>query len=196
MTTRRRLPADERRRQLVAIGLSKLKDLPIQDLSMDEVAEAAGISRGLLFHYFPTKTDFYLTCIGAAARRMLRNTAPDDSSSSIDQVDEMVRRTLEQIDRRRNFYLRLVREAPSESPFLESVREVNTDRVMTILGLDARLRPTVRGWWAYVEDLALTWSGDSPATGRPGPDAQSRHCQRVLQALLEVEPAVEALADE
>ena len=75
---RRRLSADDRRRQLVGIGLAKIVETPIQDLSLDEVAAEAGISRGLLFHYFPTKTDFYLACISAAGRRMLRTTAPDE----------------------------------------------------------------------------------------------------------------------
>ena len=76
---RRRLSADDRRRQLVGIGLAKIVETPIQDLSLDDVAAEAGISRGLLFHYFPTKTDFYLACIAAAGRRMLRTTAPDDA---------------------------------------------------------------------------------------------------------------------
>ena len=71
---RRRLSADERRRQLVGIGLAMIVETPIQDLSMDDIATEAGISRGLLFHYFPTKTDFYLACIAAAGRRILRTT--------------------------------------------------------------------------------------------------------------------------
>ena len=66
---RRRLSAPERRRQLVAIGLAKIVEKPIQDLPMDDIAAEAGISRGLLFHYFPTKTDFYLACIAPARRR-------------------------------------------------------------------------------------------------------------------------------
>ena len=64
---RTRLTRDDRRRQLLGIGLAKLVDKPIQDLSVDEVAAEAGISRGLLFHYFPTKRDFYRECIAAAA---------------------------------------------------------------------------------------------------------------------------------
>src|SRR6187549_1117002 len=87
---RRRLSADERRRQLVAIGLAKIVETPIQDLSMDDIATEAGISRGLLFHYFPTKTDFYLACIAAAGRRILRNTAPDESDPGPAQVRTMV----------------------------------------------------------------------------------------------------------
>src|SRR6266545_3389973 len=59
-TTRRRLSADDRRRQLVGIGLQMLTTQPIHQLSIDAVAEQAGISRGLLFHYFPTKRDTFV----------------------------------------------------------------------------------------------------------------------------------------
>ena len=83
---RRRLSAQDRRRQLLGIGLSKIVETPIQDLSMDEVAAEAGISRSLLFHYFPTKTDFYLACIAAAGRRMLRNITPPDDVRGLDRV--------------------------------------------------------------------------------------------------------------
>ena len=102
-TVRRRLSAEDRRRQLVGIGLAKIVDTPIQDLSMDEVATEAGISRGLLFHYFPTKTDFYLACIAAAGRRILRNTAPAEGDEGPVQVRTMVTAMIEQIDRRREF---------------------------------------------------------------------------------------------
>src|SRR6187200_3124693 len=105
---RRRLSADDRRRQLVGIGLAKIVESPIQDLSLDEVAAEAGISRGLLFHYFPTKTDFYLACISAAGRRMLRTTAPDEELPGEEQVEMVTRLMVEQIERRRDFYLALV----------------------------------------------------------------------------------------
>ena len=48
--SRTRLTQDERRRQLLGIGLRMLVEKPIQDLSLDAVAAVAGISRGLLFH--------------------------------------------------------------------------------------------------------------------------------------------------
>ena len=75
--TRSRLSPEDRRRQLLGIGLRMLVDKPIQDLSLDAVAGEAGISRSLLFHYFPTKTDYYDAVIGAAVRRVLRNIAPE-----------------------------------------------------------------------------------------------------------------------
>ena len=150
---RRRLSADERRRQLVAIGLAKIVETPIQDLSMDDIATEAGISRGLLFHYFPTKTDFYLACIAAAGRRMLRTTAPDEGATGEEQVETVTRLMIEQIERRRGFYLALVHghgvSDPRVSEVMDSVREGSTDRVVTALAVPARQRDVVRAWWAY-----------------------------------------------
>jgi AcrR family transcriptional regulator len=185
--TRRRLSADDRRRQLVGIGLSRIIDTPIQDLSLDQVAAEAGISRGLLFHYFPTKTDFYLACIAAAGRRILRNTAPDESAAGPAQVRSMLVAMIEQIDRRRSFYLTLVHGSgvadPRVSEVYDSVRSVSTDRVMAALGLALARLPIVHAWWAYVEDRALSWSADPAEVRTESLDELVAHCERVLGAL-------------
>ena len=61
-----RLTPDERRRQLLGIGLRMFVDKPVQEVSIDAVAAEAGISRGLLFHYFPTKTAYHQAVVAAA----------------------------------------------------------------------------------------------------------------------------------
>ena len=187
---RRRLSASDRRRQLVGIGLAKIVETPIQDLSLDDVAAEAGISRGLLFHYFPTKTDFYLACIAAAGRRMLRTTAPDDGLSSEEQVETVTRLMVEQIERRRDFYLALVHghgvADPRVSEVMDSVRAGSTDRVVSALGVPERQRDVVRAWWAYTEDRALTWSA-VPTGERPVPVSELvEECVAALHALLRI----------
>ncbi|MCF6379963.1 TetR/AcrR family transcriptional regulator [Nocardioides KLBMP 9356] len=185
---RRRLSADDRRRQLVGIGLAKIVETPIQDLSLDEVAADAGISRGLLFHYFPTKTDFYLACIAAAGRRILRTTAPDPDLPPDAQVEMTTRLMVEQIDRRRSFYLALVHghgvADPRVSEVMDSVRDGSTDRVMVALDVPERQRDVVRAWWAYTEDRALTWSA-VPTGERPVQVSELvGECVAALHALL------------
>ncbi len=187
---RRRLSADERRRQLVAIGLAKIVETPIQDLSMDDIATEAGISRGLLFHYFPTKTDFYLACIAAAGRRMLRTTAPDEGATGEEQVETVTRLMIEQIERRRGFYLALVHghgvADPRVSEVMDSVRDGSTERVMTALDVPEAHRDVVRAWWAYTEDRALPWSA-VPTSERPVPLSQLvEECVAALHALLRI----------
>jgi len=163
---RRRLSADERRRQLISIGLSRIIETPIQDLSLDQIAVEAGISRSLLFHYFPTKTDFYGACIEAAGRRVLRNTAPDPDLSGADQVAQVLGALIAQIIRRRDWWVTLVRPQesaiPQVSEMLDSVMSVNTDRVVEALGLAPGRRAVVHAWWAYVEDRALSLTTESP----------------------------------
>lgn len=187
---RRRLSADQRRRQLVAIGLAKIVEKPIQDLPMDEIAAEAGISRGLLFHYFPTKTDFYLACIAAAGRRMLRTTAPDEDLPGGEQVEQVTRLMVEQIERRRDFYLALVHghavADPRASEVMDSVRDGSTARVVRALDVPARQRDVVRAWWAYAEDRALTWSA-VPTGERPvSLDQLVEECVAALHALLQI----------
>jgi AcrR family transcriptional regulator len=187
---RRRLSAEERRRQLVGIGLAQIVETPIQDLSMDDVAAEAGISRGLLFHYFPTKTDFYLACIAAAGRRILRTTAPDPDLPGEQQVEMTTRLMVEQIERRRDFYLALVHghgvADPRVSEVMDSVREGSTERVMAALGVPEPQRPVVRAWWAYTEDRALTWSA-VPTGERPVPvSVLVEECVAALHALLRI----------
>ena len=187
---RRRLSADERRRQLVGIGLAKIVETPIQDLSMDDIATEAGISRGLVFHYFPTKTDFYLACIAAAGRRMLRTTAPDEGATGEEQVETVTRLMIEQIERRREFYLALVHghgvADPRVSEVMDSVRDGSTERVMTALDVPEARRDVVRAWWAYTEDRALTWSA-VPTGERPVPLSRLvEECVAALHALLRI----------
>lgn len=187
---RRRLSAHERRRQLVGIGLAKIVETPIQDLAMDDIATEAGISRGLLFHYFPTKTDFYLACIAAAGRRILRNTAPDPDAPGPEQVETVTRLMVEQIERRRDFYLALVHghgvADPRVSEVMDSVREGSTERVVRALDVPEAQRDVVRAWWAYTEDRALTWSA-VPTGERPVPVSRLvEECVAALHALLAI----------
>ena len=189
--TRARLSPEERRRQLLGIGLRMLVEKPIQDLSLDTVATEAGISRSLLFHYFPTKTDYYDAVIGAAVRRVVRNISPDDDATPDAALAQFIERFYAQIERRRGFYLALVFGSGSISlggEGVESLRLTAAHRVMAALGLDESALPTVHGWSAYVEDRALQWSGQ-PRAKRPALTAEVDHCARALHALVGLTPA-------
>ncbi|WP_432943382.1 TetR/AcrR family transcriptional regulator [Kribbella sp. CA-253562] len=173
---RRRLSADDRRKQLVGIGLTMLRTQPIHELSIDDVAAEAGISRGLLFHYFPTKRDFYVAVMRAAGRRLLRVTTPDASLPPEDQLRQMLLAFVAFVTRRRDSYISFVRGAAGGDIFVVEVyaetRAGLTARVLTLLDQPTEdqpgspLRLTVHAWLAYVEDLAIEWSG-LPAAERP-----------------------------
>ena len=186
--SRTRLSQDERRRQLLGIGLRMLVEKPIQDLSLDAVAAEAGISRGLLFHYFPTKTDYYDAVVGAALRRVTRNIAPDPDADPETALRQFVERFYAQVERRRDFYVALVFGSGSirlGGEGVETHRMTVARRVVDALGLEAAAVPVVHGWIAYVEDRALLWSG-SPANERRSLDDEVAHCCGALRTLLSV----------
>jgi AcrR family transcriptional regulator len=53
--SRRRLDPEQRRAQLLDIGARLFAERAYEDVWIEEVAELAGVSRGLMYHYFPTK---------------------------------------------------------------------------------------------------------------------------------------------
>ncbi len=194
-------PAD-RRRQLVGIGLRKFVEQPVQDLSLDSVAAEAGVSRGLLFHYFPTKTDFHLAVVEAAGRRVLRNVRPDEGAEGDAGVVQVVERFVAQVARRRDSYLALVYgQAPisigssldGSGDTAGTLREEVARLAAASLGLPAASMPAAHGWVAYVEDRALQWSAPPDPAAEPGTTqplaALVDHCVAALHLLVEAQAA-------
>jgi AcrR family transcriptional regulator len=73
---RARLLVDERRAQLLALGLQLFGERSYDEVSIDELAREAQISKGLLYHYFPTKRDLYTAALRHAAQQLLDETMP------------------------------------------------------------------------------------------------------------------------
>src|SRR4051794_36471657 len=68
---------DKRRAPLLDLGVERVSKHAYEDISIDEVAEIAGISKGLLYHYFTGKREFYVETLRAASRRLQLLTIPD-----------------------------------------------------------------------------------------------------------------------
>src|SRR6266540_4067792 len=185
--TRRRLTADDRRKQLVGIGLRMLTVHPIHELSIDAVATEAGISRGLLFHYFPTKRDFYVEVMRAAGRRLLRQTRPDPALPADEQLRAMLTAYVAFVDRRRDAYISWLRGAAGCDTFVVEVydetRAALTERVLALLADGSAARLTVHAWFAYVEDLAIEWSAEPAGQRALTADDLIDHAVTALDAL-------------
>ena len=66
----RRLDVDERRRQLLERGAELFTSHPYDELSMSRIAAEVGISKALLYHYFPSKRAFFEATLGAWAEEL------------------------------------------------------------------------------------------------------------------------------
>lgn len=184
-TSRVRMTPEDRRRQLVGIGLRKFVEQPVQDLSLDEVAAEAGVSRGLLFHYFPSKTDYHRAVVEAAWRRVGRNVTPDPDAVGPAAVHQVVERFLLQVERRRETYVALVLgQAPIAPGFgVGGLREQLAALVVAAADLPDAALPAAHGWVAYLEDRALQWSALPEAAREEQRRALVEHCTRALDLL-------------
>lgn len=167
MVKRTRLSPEERRTQLITLGAEMLGDRAIEDISITEIAEAAGISRGLLFHYFPTKQDFQLAIVRHANAELLERIAPDRSLGVFEMLRDSIERYIEYVGENRNSYVSLLRGPTSVSaevlPLVDQTRNVIIDIILTEVPVDIpdtdrpRLILAVRGWIAFVEETTLIW---------------------------------------
>lgn len=197
--SRVRMTPEDRRRQLVGIGLRKFVERPVQELSLDEVAAEAGVSRGLLFHYFPSKTDYHRAVVEAAWRRVGRNVTPDADAVGPDAVRQVVERFLLQVERRRETYVALVLgQAPiaratadgagAADSVVGGLREQLAALVVAAADLPDAALPAAHGWVAYLEDRALQWSALPEAARDVERQALVEHCTRALTLLTDPSP--------
>lgn len=171
---RRRLSREARRAQLVALGRREVERVSFDGLSTDRVAEAAGISRGLLFHYFPTRDDFLVAVATDAADELMDVLEPDPSQPPLQQLRSSLSAYVDHITTQRDTYLALIRGAAGGKPEMLAVfdrtRGVLADRILEGLDIspddDARLRYLARGYIAFAEELAVTWLRDPAELGR------------------------------
>jgi AcrR family transcriptional regulator len=161
---RARLDVDERRAQLLALGLDLFSERPYDAISIDEIALAAGISKGLLYHYFPTKRDFYAAAIREASRQLLECTRPDESAPPIERMHRGLDAYLAFVERRGPAYSALMRGGIGSDPAVAGIVQETRDRFLERLmenipaeEIGPALRVTLRGWIGFVEAASLDW---------------------------------------
>lgn len=162
---RRRMSRAARREQLIVLGVELVGASSFDAVSTDDVAAAAGISRGLLFHYFPTKRDFQVAVAERGADDLLAATAPPTGASPVEQLRAGVEGLLDHVAAHPDAYLSLVRGTASGDAALRAVadrtRAALVERVLDGLGLEPRPDPVVvlavRGWVAASEEVVVTW---------------------------------------
>jgi AcrR family transcriptional regulator len=165
-----RRSADDRRAQLVAIGLELLPTTPVQELTIDEVARRAGISRSLLFHYFATKREFYTAVISAAAGLLRDHVVPRPGTPAAGQLPGMLDRFVTWVETYRESYVAFVRGANGGDPWVADVYEQTREQLVEValaagpLPDGARQRQLVRAWFAFTEDLVVQWTREPTMT--------------------------------
>ena len=163
---RSRLAPEVRREALLEVSNKLFGEVPFDQLSMDDVAREANISKGLLYHYFPTKRDLYVETVRTAAMELAMHTLPDTSLPQAERLLASLVAHLRYIRSHAATYKRVVESGVGADSEVRSVVEAVRDNVLqsVLQGLqiedpDELLLVSVRGWTAFIEVSGLAWLG-------------------------------------
>lgn len=192
--TRRRLSTEERRAQLLSVGARLFSENPYDDVWIEQVAEIAGVSRGLLYHYFPTKRDFFAAVVERESERMLRMTAAVPGVPVRAQLAAGLDTFLEYVQAHAHGYRAFHRADAAGDQAVQRVYQralaAQERQILAALAEDPEFGPAfqerpevrlaVRGWLAFTTSVCLEWLRDAELTR----DQVRELCARALLGVL------------
>ena len=159
-----RLDVDERRRQLLELGAELFARHGYEDLSMSRIAREAGISKALLYHYFPSKQAYFAATLERAAEELAEVTEPDPDRPAAEQLSASLDAYLGWVERHMGAYDKLIRSVgavPEVRELVERVRDETAARILAGIAPDREpgptLRAAVRGWLWFMDGAVLDW---------------------------------------
>lgn len=162
---RKRLEVDERREQLLTIALEMFANKTYDEISIDEIAKAAGISKGLLYHYFPSKRAFYVASIRRSAEELLSQADPgDDLPPGPERLRRGLHAFLTYVSTRGRAYSSLMRGGVGCDPEVREIIDASRTRFIARVferfadrASDPRVETMLQGWLGFVEGTTLHW---------------------------------------
>ncbi|HEX9966457.1 MAG TPA: TetR/AcrR family transcriptional regulator [Solirubrobacterales bacterium] len=158
-----RLRPEERRRQLLERGAELFARHSYDELSMREIAREVGISKPLLYHYFPSKRAFFQATLAQAAERLRAQTEPDPDLPPLDQLRGSLEAFLELIEDNALAYRKLMQSLSSVPEVRELIEDVRTKTAARILeglysgDVPPKARAAVHGWLWFMDGACLDW---------------------------------------
>ncbi|RST19370.1 TetR/AcrR family transcriptional regulator [Streptomyces sp. WAC05374] len=167
MTTgaRRRMGVEERRQQLIGVALELFSHRSPDEVSIDEIAAAAGISRPLVYHYFPGKQSLYEAALRRAADELAGRFVEPRQGPLGARLLRVMGRFFDFVEEHGPGFSALMRGGPAvgsttTNAMIDEVRQAAYEQILAHLGVSdppARLELVVRSWVSLAESTALLW---------------------------------------
>jgi AcrR family transcriptional regulator len=194
-----RLDVDERRRRLLELGAELFTRHTYAELSMAAIAREAGISKALLYHYFPSKQAYFVATLEQQAEELSALIAVDPALPPVERLTRALDAFLGWVEEHAEGYGKLLEGATTHGEVRELVDRVRAGTAGQILaGLSPggppppALRAAVHGWLWFMDGALMDWIehrdierphllelllgtllGAVSASGAPGPAAPS-----------------------
>ncbi|MEV4582358.1 TetR/AcrR family transcriptional regulator [Nonomuraea jabiensis] len=162
---RRRLSVDRRREELMAAALELFSTRDAEDVSIDDVASAAGASRALVYHYFGGKQELYVAALRSAAEQLESRLRPHEGGRPLEELASGLRRYFDFVEEHAAGFAALLRGGPANrageiGEIVDGVRQRLFRLILKQMRVDEAspvLRTTLRSWIASVETAGLDW---------------------------------------
>ena len=157
-----RLPVDERRRRLLELGADLFATHSYDEISMAQIAREAGISKALLYHYFPSKRELFVATLQQSADEVARLTEPDPDLPAMEALAVSLDAFLGWVEEHPVAYAKLMQSSaqPEVSDLVTDIRERTAVRILAGLAPDGappKLRAAVQGWLWLMDGVILDW---------------------------------------
>lgn len=159
-----RLNVDERRRQILDAGATLFASHAFEEISMNQIAHAAGVSKPLLYHYFPSKIELFKAAVAEKAAELQALIEPSGEGEPLGQLVGSLDAYLGWIEANAKTWSKLMQSAaslPEARELIESFRGRTLDTVLSGLSGGAKPRPALRtalnGWLGYMDAAILDW---------------------------------------
>lgn len=159
-----RLPVDERRAQILETGTALFAEHAFEEISMQQIARAAGVSKPLLYHYFPSKIDLFKAAVADKASELQALIEPPGEGDPLEQLRQILEAYLAWIEANAQTWSKLMQSAvslPEAQQLIESFRQHTLTTALETLtgGGEPRpaLRIALRGWLGYMDGAILDW---------------------------------------
>jgi AcrR family transcriptional regulator len=163
---KRRMAGEDRRAQLVDVAKRTFSERAYDEVSMDDIAHHAKISKALLYQHFPAKRDLYIATLGVTSDELVATiVAIDRSQAPVDRVRAALHNYLDYITKHASSFLSLVRGGIGDDPSIAAIKEQFRRRIVEELlrdspfgmSRDARVDLATRGWIGFVEAASIEW---------------------------------------
>lgn len=201
---RTRLSADDRRAQILAVASDVFRSRPYGDVSLDEIAEKAGVARGLINHHFGTKRDLYLE-VAKSTIHAPELPVPEyvQGQTLRERIELSVGGWLDMIEDNKAVWLDSLRTGMGDleiAELAEQAREQAAEQAVRVMGLGPvedltpERRGLMRAWQALAEGAVVQWLLYDRLTRRQVENLIVESGVRLAEGLLEV--FVEAIGAE
>lgn len=156
---------EERRQQLIGVALELFSHRSPDEVSIDEIAAAAGISRPLVYHYFPGKQSLYEAALRRAADELAARFVEPPNGPLGARLLRVMRRYFDFVEGHGPGFSALMRGGPAVGSstthaMIDEVRQAAYEQILAHLEVgkpSARLELVVRSWVSLAESTALIW---------------------------------------